>query len=104
VACAIVGWDYQTLPQKERAQVAQTLGIIRKAGYSLEELKQFLPQVWYKDWRWVKNQSFPTLSQLKTEIGKVRAARVEVPKNSVPPVAPAAVGGKDGVYGNIVKW
>ena len=100
VACAIVGWDYQTLGQRERAQVAQALRIIRNAGYTLDELKQFLPRVWYKDWRWVKNQSFPTLSQLKTEIGKVRTARVEV-KNFVPAVAPAAEK-KESVYGYVV--
>lgn len=71
--CDIVGWDYRTLDAKSKGMVAQTLGIFRKASYTLAELDRFWPEVWACDWRWTKNKQRPTLTQLRQEIGKLRA-------------------------------
>lgn len=73
--CDIVGWDSKTLDEKGRGQVGQTLGILEKAGYTLADLDRFGPDVWVHDWRWVKNKDRPTLTQLRQEIGKLRAPK-----------------------------
>jgi phage replication O-like protein O len=74
VVCAIVAWDSKVLGAKEKAQVAQTITILKGAGYTLEEAKSFLEKVWMKDWRYKKDGQMPTLTQLRTEIGKLRNA------------------------------
>lgn len=73
--CDIVGWDVKTLDEKSKGQVAQTVGFLGKASppYTLEDLNQFGAQVWANDWRWQKNRQRPTLTQLRQEIGKLRA-------------------------------
>ena len=70
--CYIVGWDYKTLTSEQQAQVAQTVGILQKAGYERPHLRQFWETVWPKDWRWLKHKQRPTLNQLRSEIGKLR--------------------------------
>lgn len=87
--CNIVGWDYKTLTKEQQGQVAQTLGILTKAGYTEEDLSQFFDKVWSKDWRWQNHRSYPTLSQVRAEIGKLRAAPDTVPV-VVAPVVTAA--------------
>jgi phage replication O-like protein O len=82
VVCAIVAWDYKTLGAKEKAQVAQTIGILKNAGYTLEEAKSFLEKVWMKDWRYKKDGQMPTLTQLRTEIGKLRTAAPIIAKET----------------------
>lgn len=71
--CEIVCWDYKAIDEKCRGQVAQTIGILKKADYTLEDLKRFGRDVWAKDWRWEKHKQHPTLAQLRQEIGKLRA-------------------------------
>jgi len=70
--CNIVGWDYKILTQQQQGQVAQTLGILCKAGYTEEHLKQFHDQVWAKDWRWQQHHSYPSLAQVRAEMGKLK--------------------------------
>lgn len=70
--CNIVGWDYKLLTQQQQGQVAQTLGILCKAGYTEEHLKQFHDQVWAKDWRWQQHHSYPSLAQVRAEMGKLK--------------------------------
>ena len=70
--CQIVGWDWKTIGEKEKGQVAQTLGILKRADYTLDELNRFGREVWVKDWRWEKYKQYPTLSLLRSEIGKLR--------------------------------
>lgn len=74
--CEIVGWDYRTLDGKSKGRVAQTLGILQKANYTLEELNRFGVEVWRNDWRWKKNRQRPTLEQLRQEIGQLRAPSI----------------------------
>jgi hypothetical protein len=72
--CQIVGWDWKTIGEKEKGQVAQTLGILKRADYTLDELNRFGREVWVKDWRWEKYKQYPTLSLLRSEIGKLRTS------------------------------
>ncbi len=71
--CKAIGWDHKTLDSRGKGQVAQTVGILADAGYSAGDVDTFMTAVWVRDWRWVEKQSFPTLNQLRQEIGKVRA-------------------------------
>jgi hypothetical protein len=71
--CDIVGWDHKALDEKSQGQVAQTLGILKKAGYTLADLTRFGTDVWALDWRWIKQKQRPTLVQLRQEIGKLKA-------------------------------
>jgi len=92
--CNIVGWDYKILTQQQQGQVAQTLGILCKAGYTEEHLKQFHDQVWAKDWRWQQHHSYPSLAQVRAEMGKLKlqqqvaatrtAAAVEQQQTAIP--------------------
>lgn len=82
--CEAVGWDYRTLTKEDQGQVAQTCGILGKAGYAAGDVATFMQAVWFKDWRWQKNQALPTIKQLRQEIGKIRS--------TVPAAAPASVG------------
>ena len=70
--CEIVGWDFQTITDGQKGQVAQTVGVLQKAAYTYEELNRFKPEVWVNDWRWAKKNQYPTLSDLRAEIGKLR--------------------------------
>lgn len=70
--CNIVGWDHKLLTKEQQGQVAQTLGILCKAGYTEEHLKQFHDQVWAKDWRWQQHHSYPSLAQVRAEMGKLK--------------------------------
>lgn len=82
--CEAVGWDYRTLTKEDQGQVAQTCGILSKAGYAAGDVTTFMQTVWFRDWRWQKNQALPTIKQLRQEIGKIRS--------TVPAAAPASVG------------
>jgi hypothetical protein len=75
--CEIVGWDYKTIGKTTAGQVAQALGILKDAGYTLEDLNRFVPEVWVKDWRWEKHQQRPSLMQVREEIGKLRAKNLQ---------------------------
>ncbi len=97
VVCEAVGWDYQTLSKEDRGQVAQACGILGKAGYTPTDVRQFVTQVWFEDWRWKRDRSLPTLKQLRQEIGKIRSV--------IPALAPPASNGKnlDGVASYISR-
>ena len=70
--CVCVGWDYKTITKEQRGQVAQTVGVLQDAGYTLADLRTFWRYWHEEDWRGQKGQ-LPTLSQLRSEIGKIRA-------------------------------
>lgn len=80
--CEAVGWDYKTLSEKDKGQVAQACGILAKASYTVDDLRRFMVEVWFHDWRWEKHQQRPTLNQLRQEIGKLRAG---IPVDIPPP-------------------
>jgi len=92
--CNIVGWDYKLLTKEQQGQVAQTLGILCKAGYTEEHLAKFHDQVWAKDWRWQQHHSYPSLAQVRAEMGKLKlqqqvaatrtAAAVEQQQTAIP--------------------
>lgn len=70
--CGAIGWDHRTLDEASRGQVAQTVGIFNKAGYVAADVSRWFAEVWSKDWRWVDKHDYPTIKQLRQEIGKVR--------------------------------
>ena len=70
--CSVVGWDYKTLDKSSKGQVAQTMGVLKKAGYTVAEIERWFAEVWQKDWRWTQKGERPTIKQLRQEIGKVK--------------------------------
>lgn len=70
--CACVGWDSKTITADQKGQVAQTAGVLQGAGYSIDDLRSFWRYWRDEDWRGQKGQ-LPTLPQLRSEIGKIRA-------------------------------
>lgn len=85
--CEALGWDYKTLAEKDRVRVAQACGILRKANYTVDDIRRFMVEIWFHDWRWEKKQQHPTLENLRQEIGKLRSL--------VPSAAPAPQTGLD---------
>lgn len=79
--CEAIGWDYHVISDKNKGQVAQAVKVLNKAGYTVDDIRRFMMDVWFHDWRWEKKQQYPTLSQLREEIGKIRSV--------VPAAAPA---------------
>ena len=69
--CTLVGWGHDTLTKEQQGQVAQTLGILKKAEYTIESLREFYLHWKNHDWRGKKGD-YPTLSQVRSEIGKTR--------------------------------
>lgn len=70
--CKCIGWDPDTIGKDQAGEVAQAMGILKDRGhYTIEEIEQF-KSLWQHDWRGQKGQ-WPTLKQLRAEIGKVRA-------------------------------
>lgn len=69
--CTLVGWDYKTITKDQKGQVAQALGVLEKAGYTMDSLRAFFMHWRNKDWRGRKGET-PTLSQVRSEIGKIK--------------------------------
>lgn len=84
--CEIVGFDSAVITEEQKGQVAQTSGILKKAGYTLDDLCRFGKEVWVNDWRWQKKKQRPTLTELRAEIGKLKKSDTftndDVPKIS----------------------
>ena len=72
--CWVVGWDHHVITKEQKGQIAQALGILKKEGYTIDDLRVFWRDVWCKDWRYTKNGSRPTPTQVRAEIGKVKKA------------------------------
>ena len=71
--CEAIGWDYQTLSKDDRGQVAQAVSILQDARYGVDDIRTFMMDVWFNDWRWKDKAQHPTLKQLRQEIGKIRS-------------------------------
>lgn len=71
--CEAIGWDYKVITDRNKAQVAQAVGILRKANYTVDDIRRFMVEIWFNDFRWKDKNSFPTLTQLREEIGKIRS-------------------------------
>lgn len=82
--CEAIGWDYHIISDKNKGQVAQTAKILATNNYTVEDIRRFMVEIWFKDWRWEKSRSHPTLAQLREEIGKLRSL---VPAAAPPPKA-----------------
>jgi hypothetical protein len=73
-----MGWDYNIVAHKDKQRVAEAITFLDKAGYTKEDVRRFMVEIWFKDWRWEKYSQRPTLNLLLQEIGKLRAG---VPEN-----------------------
>lgn len=82
--CEALGWDYHVIAEREKVRVAQAVKILSKSDYCVEDIRRFMVEVWFKDWRWEKHRQYPTLEQLRQEIGKLRSI---VPAAAPPPKA-----------------
>lgn len=71
--CEALGWDYHTITEKDQVRVAQAVKILSKANYTVDDIRRFMLEVWFHDWRWEKYSQRPTLEQLRQDIGKLRA-------------------------------
>lgn len=80
--CEAIGWDYKVLSEKDKGQVAQACGILAREKYTVDDIRRFMVDVWFHDWRWEKHGQRPTLGQLRQEIGKLRAG---IPVDISPP-------------------
>ncbi len=76
--CEAIGWDYRVVSAKNKGQVAQTIGVLTKAQYGVEDIRRFMVEIWFKDWRWEKHGQHPTLEQLRQDIGKLRSVAKQV--------------------------
>lgn len=76
--CKTVGWDYKVIAKEQIGQVAQTVGILQKAGYTIDDLRAFYKGWFANDWRGKQGQ-YPTIMQLRSEIGKLKAEAVPTP-------------------------
>ena len=70
--CEAIGWDHHVITDRNKAQVAQAVKALTKANYTVGDIRRFMVEVWFKDWRWEKKRSYPSLAQLREEIGKIR--------------------------------
>lgn len=73
--CIIVGMDYKLLTKEQTGQVAQVVGKLQKAGYTIDDLRAFY-RMWRDDWR-AQNGQRPTLKQLLAEIGKLKVGELD---------------------------
>jgi hypothetical protein len=83
--CEAVGMDYKIITDNRKVQIAQTVRILSDNGYGVDDVRRFMVEIWFHDWRWEKNQQRPTLTQLREEIGKLRAPiPVDLPVSQSP--------------------
>lgn len=71
--CEAVGWDYRVIGEDDTKLIAKTGKILREAGYTAEDIRSFVIDIWFKDWRWTKHQQYPTIKSLREGIGNLRS-------------------------------
>lgn len=70
--CHVLGYDPKTLTKSLSGMVAQTWGILNKAGYSPAQIVRWYEEVWKADWRYKNGTTHPTVKTLRAEIGKLK--------------------------------
>ena len=69
--CDILGWDWNVITEEQRGQLNQTIGILKKNDYTVEDLSAF-KRWWYKNhWKGERNQTPDNPAEIRKEIGKV---------------------------------
>jgi len=76
--CEAIGWDRKVIGRKDQERAADTVIALKEAGYSVDDVRRFMTEIWFHGWQWEKDRQWPTLAQLRQEIGKLRAG---VPEN-----------------------
>jgi phage replication O-like protein O len=80
--CKCVGWDYKVITVDQKGQIAQVVGILQEGGYTIQDLRDFYTYWFNHDYRGLKKQ-FPTLNQLRAEIGKLKLSAIQVSETSI---------------------
>jgi hypothetical protein len=76
--CEAIGWDYRVIKHEDKQRVGEVVAICHTAGYTVEDIRRFMVDIWFHDWRWEKHSQYPTLDQLRQEIGKLRSVAKQV--------------------------
>lgn len=71
--CHCVGWDYKVIDKAQKGQIAQTRSILQRGGYAIDDLRNFYQWWFHKHWIGKDKGEYPTLKQLRAEIGKMKA-------------------------------
>lgn len=82
--CEAMGWDYRIVGLQDKQPVGELVSDLSKAGYTADDVRRFMVEVWFKDWRWEKRQERPKLKDIRQGIG---ALRLGLPENVPRPPA-----------------
>ena len=75
--CEAMGWDYRIVKRQDKQPVGELVSDLSKAGYTADDIRRFMVEVWFKDWRWEKRQERPRLKDIRQGIGALRAVLPE---------------------------
>lgn len=76
--CEALGVDYHIISKETTGQIAQVSKILRRAEYTVEDVRLFMVDIWFKDWRWTKHQQYPTIKLLREGLGQLRSVIKDV--------------------------
>lgn len=81
--CEAVGWDYNLIEEGDRIAAAKLVTDLSKQNYTTGDIRRFMVEVWFKGWRWEKDQQRPSIKDIRKGIGALRLAVPEpVPRAS----------------------
>lgn len=80
--CEALGWDYHVITDDDKKRISQAGRILREAGYIVKDIRDYMLDVWFNDWRWQKHKQRPTLEQLRQGIGNMKAVIPETIANN----------------------
>lgn len=75
--CEAVGWDYHVIDEADQVAAAKLVRDLSKVSYTTDDIRRFMVEVWFKDWRWEKRQERPKLGDIRQGIGALRTALPE---------------------------
>lgn len=75
--CDALGWDYTVIAEEDKCAAAEAVTALHKSKYTVADIRRFMVEIWFHDWRWEKDRKRPTLKQLRQEIGNLRAKTPE---------------------------
>lgn len=85
--CEAMGWDYRIVRREDKQTVGELVSDLSKAGYTTEDVRRYMVEVWFKDWRWEKRQERPKLEDIRKGIGVLRAVLPDEARASPTPSA-----------------
>lgn len=76
--CEALGCDYRILNKRSKSEIGDAATSLRKAGYSIEDVRAFMIDIWFKSWKWTDKEQYPTLKQLCEGLGQLRSVVKDV--------------------------